>query len=803
MKKAVWIPIVVAVVAAGILAAVFLPGILRDNRTQSLMQQGEEAENLGDYDAALACYSQILESIPDHAEALSRTAAIRRTNGNRALEEGRFDLAVEEFEKLVALSESEDSLYLLAQSYAACGDKDNTLRVVSDLSEKYGTEPETVIGELFDIQTELEPTCRESGIVLYRSRLGNGSFQDSVPPTGEHCWEEGVLTVSPTCVEEGTLLYTCSICGETRTESVPPTGVHSFTETVTREATCSEEGIRTKICSVCSLEITETIPPTGKHTWKETVTKAPTCVEEGSKSKECTVCGKIEKVSISPTGNHQWKETVLEKPTCAKAGILLKTCSVCGLEQKETLPVTEDHAWAATVPRNPTCADPGDKTVSCPVCGKSYKEVIPATGNHSWKETVTRQPDCSHEGLKTLTCSVCGKVEQTSLPPTGTHSFGEWKVSIPATVSSEGLRKRTCSVCGYEETQPIPKTPVSGSLQELPSTSYYGYTCLKKKGASYVNAYLAIVDCVSRMGEEADIRDFNIPKTDAGLLFECLERDYPQFFWLEKKYGYRFTTDGYLTAFSPSYLCSSAEKKQLQTRFDQAVDALLSGLGSNMSAYELALEIHERIVNGARYDSSLNAPFTHSAYGNLVNKTSVCEGYSKGFQYLMYRCGICATIVTGTANGSPHAWNVVWLDGVPYEVDCTFDDPVLSSGESSPTHEYFCQTTAYLESTGRQMDSTFLPRVTCSNTSLNYYVQNKTSVSLTASSLAEVFLRYSGSAVSIEVLLDRSYSMSAIAAFLDSSIDEIVGERFTSSPTGYSYLYSLSNSGRVLKLNVK
>ena len=100
MKKAVWIPIVVAVVAAGILAAVFLPGILRDNRTQSLMQQGEEAEYLGDYDAALACYSQILESIPDHAEALSRTAAIRRINGNRAMEEGRFDLAVEEFEKL-------------------------------------------------------------------------------------------------------------------------------------------------------------------------------------------------------------------------------------------------------------------------------------------------------------------------------------------------------------------------------------------------------------------------------------------------------------------------------------------------------------------------------------------------------------------------------------------------------------------------------------------------------------------------------------------------------------------------------
>ena len=800
MKKSIWILVAVAVVAAGVAAALILPGVFRTGRIGSLLEQASEAESRNDSDAALGYYAQILALSPDHPEALSRSAAIRREAGARAMSEGDYDSAAAEFEQLVRLSGEEENYMLLAQSYAACGDRDNAFRMIAELSGRFDADRESVIGTLFEIQTEREPNCVESGTVLYRSRIGTGAFSETVPPTGEHSWDGGTVQTEPTCVNDGVRLFTCTVCGETRTESIEKTGIHSFAEKVTQEPTCSEEGILLRMCTVCSLREEETIPATGEHLWKETVTREATCSESGTKRRECTVCGKAEETVLPPTGDHRWTETVTKEATCASTGILLKTCSVCGLKQEEVIPLSGEHTWREAVTKQPTCADPGEKKVTCSVCGKTYTESVPATGNHTWKETSVQQPDCVHDGRRTLTCSVCGKAEQETLPATGVHAFGGWTVSVPATVSSEGIRTRTCAVCGAEETESIPKTAVSGALQELPGTSYYGYTCLQKKGTGYVGAYLAIAECISKMDKEADIRDFRIPTADADLLFECLERDFPQYFWLDKRYSYQYSADGYLISFSPDYLCSSSEKAKLQQKFEDAVSSVLSGLGSSMSPYELALEIHERIIARAAYDTSQAAPFTHSAYGNLVNRSSVCEGYSKAFQYLMYRCGICATTVPGKASGGAHSWNVVWLDGVPYEVDCTFDDPVSSGDSNLPIHEYFLQTTAYMESTGRKYDSTRLPRVSCTATRLNYFIQNGTAVPLTASALAEVFGRYSGETVSIEVLLDRIYSMKEIAAFLDSYGDDVVGERFSGS--GYYCTYSLSSSGRDLRLIV-
>ena len=57
----------------------------------------------------------------------------------------------------------------------------------------------------------------------------------------------------------------------------------------------------------------------------------------------------------------------------------------------------------------------------------------------------------------------------------------------------------------------------------------------------------------------------------------------------------------------------------------------------------------------------------HSA---LINKSGVCEAYSKMFQVLCYAVGINANQVTGVG----HIWNVVLLDGEWYQVDVTWDD---------------------------------------------------------------------------------------------------------------------------------
>ena len=60
----------------------------------------------------------------------------------------------------------------------------------------------------------------------------------------------------------------------------------------------------------------------------------------------------------------------------------------------------------------------------------------------------------------------------------------------------------------------------------------------------------------------------------------------------------------------------------------------------------------------------------HTAYGALVNKKAVCEGYAKAYKLLMDAMGIPCDVVIN----EDHAWNVVCLEGNWYLVDVTNDD---------------------------------------------------------------------------------------------------------------------------------
>ncbi len=59
-----------------------------------------------------------------------------------------------------------------------------------------------------------------------------------------------------------------------------------------------------------------------------------------------------------------------------------------------------------------------------------------------------------------------------------------------------------------------------------------------------------------------------------------------------------------------------------------------------------------------------------TAYGALINKRAVCQGYSNAFQLLMEYLDIPASVVIGDA----HAWNAVWVNGRLSYIDVTWDD---------------------------------------------------------------------------------------------------------------------------------
>lgn len=79
--------------------------------------------------------------------------------------------------------------------------------------------------------------------------------------------------------------------------------------------------------------------------------------------------------------------------------------------------------------------------------------------------------------------------------------------------------------------------------------------------------------------------------------------------------------------------------------------------------------------------TSLETSYMQSAYGALIKKKCVCQGYAEAFKRLMDFEGIPCDIVCGQTKGSDtyHAWNILKLNGERdnYHIDVTWD----SAGE--------------------------------------------------------------------------------------------------------------------------
>ena len=131
--------------------------------------------------------------------------------------------------------------------------------------------------------------------------------------------------------------------------------------------------------------------------------------------------------------------------------------------------------------------------------------------------------------------------------------------------------------------------------------------------------------------------------------------------------------------FRMTYNESASQLAKVNARIPQ----VLKRLGvDGATDYEKVKLIHDFIVNNTTYDSSYRI---YSAYGALINKKAVCQGYALLAYKMLTEAGVPCRYVYGTAGGD-HAWNIVKLDGKWYHMDVTWDDPI---GEPRLIYDYF------------------------------------------------------------------------------------------------------------------
>ncbi len=183
------------------------------------------------------------------------------------------------------------------------------------------------------------------------------------------------------------------------------------------------------------------------------------------------------------------------------------------------------------------------------------------------------------------------------------------------------------------------------------------------------------------------------------LAYRAICFDHPELFWLysgeEAEMGYyseAISQRGFYLVYIMMVEPFTGFTEQM-TAFNRAAEAFLADIDTGISEYDTVRQIHDKLIALVNYNDSVagsvhfskGQDLAHTAYGALVADSSgvsncpVCDGYSLAFEYLLQQCGIDAVFIGGKAGSDEehmggHAWNVVKVDGVWYEVDSTWDD---------------------------------------------------------------------------------------------------------------------------------
>lgn len=141
----------------------------------------------------------------------------------------------------------------------------------------------------------------------------------------------------------------------------------------------------------------------------------------------------------------------------------------------------------------------------------------------------------------------------------------------------------------------------------------------------------------------------------------------------------------------------------------------------DMTEYEMELAIHDYIVRTCEYGYvDYSKEYAYRAYGVLVQKKAVCNGYAEAMKLLMDCVGIENEIMTGWGGGELHAWNRVCLDGQWYQVDATWNDPLPDRG-TYVGHMFFNVTDDIMDDDHIWEESLYEP---CTSIEYNYFDLN-------------------------------------------------------------------------------
>ena len=257
------------------------------------------------------------------------------------------------------------------------------------------------------------------------------------------------------------------------------------------------------------------------------------------------------------------------------------------------------------------------------------------------------------------------------------------------------------------------KQPPSSYMNESETEIRAAYKTLSTKDQA---VYTALYRGVANFEEHIDL-PYTLDENDYERIYLIFEKNEPEFFYLSSS----FYNANKVTTAKVAYQTNKDSAVTMRDELETVRDRVLRGTSNCITDFDKALYIHDYIIDNCVY--SLNGSENISnAYGCLVEGKALCEGYAKGFSYLLNAVGIENIIITGTTHENElHAWNQIKIDGKWYNSDITWNDDDDSNdiGRYGARHVYFaCDDKSFGQT--HFADAKFLKKFECNVANLYY-----------------------------------------------------------------------------------
>ncbi len=283
----------------------------------------------------------------------------------------------------------------------------------------------------------------------------------------------------------------------------------------------------------------------------------------------------------------------------------------------------------------------------------------------------------------------------------------------------------------------LPYTPTSPDRCSVEKARHFYYDRID---VSLQRAYDILCEAIEAHREQVTLDD---AVTRLDTVVQAIEYDRPDLFYFK---GYSYCGN----VINLVYHISKSEAESMIKQIEESASKYIEGIDDSMSAYDVALRLHVKMINSVDYDSlALEVEERNSqngiqregidrlrtVCGVLLDRKAVCAGYAKAMQYLLQKCGVESGYIVGAMreeNGNLsqteyHAWNILKMDGDYYLLDTTWDDGSNTDVQKVFTldygFDYFGVTT---EEMLRSRDANWCPVAIpqCTATRCNYYYHN-------------------------------------------------------------------------------